>query len=331
MSALQELPEAVGLGSGTAWTLLAVAVLLVAATVVRGIALRRRPDEAAPRERWRSTKTWWLLFVVLVVTLILGRPAVVVVMALVSLLALREGLRLADGRRAYPLLAGLVVAVYLWAWLDWRLLFIQVMPSLLVLLAVAGLIGRTARLPPRWAEARATMLAVLLAVPGLSFVVGVASLPAPEAPSSGPMGWLVFLLVLAELNDIVQALCGRALGSHSLAPRTSPTKTWEGFWGGLAVTILAAVLLGPLLTSYGHAAPSGAAPPWFWSATAGLLVALAGVAGDLTASSLKRRAGAKDSGTLLPGHGGVLDRFDSLALAAPAFFFLTYLLWIRHP
>lgn len=330
MSALQELPEAVGLGSGTAWTVLAVAVLLVAATVLRGIALCRRPDEAA-RERWRSTKTWWLLFVVLVVTLILGRPAVVVVMALVSLLALREGLRLADRRRAYPLLAGLVVAVYLWAWLDWRLLFTRVMPSLLVLLAVAGLIGRVARLRSRWAGARATTLAVLLAVLGPSFVVGVASLPAPEALASGPMGWLVFLLVLTELNDIAQALCGRALGSHSLAPRISPTKTWEGFWGGLAVTILAAVLLGPLLTSYGHAAPSGAAPAWLWSATAGLLVALAGVAGDLTASSLKRRAGAKDSGTLLPGHGGVLDRFDSLALAAPAFFFLTYLLWIGQP
>lgn len=330
MSALQELPEAVGLGSGTAWTVLVVALLLVTSTVVRGFALRRRPDEAV-RERWRSTTTWWLLFVVLVVTLILGRPAVVVVMALVSLLALREGLRLADGRRAYPLLAGLVVAVYLWAWLDWRLLFTRVMPSLLVLLAVAGLIGRAARLPPRLAEARATMLAVLLAVLGLSFVVGVASLPAPEAPSGGPMGWLVFLLVLTELNDIAQALCGRALGSRALAPRTSPTKTWEGFWGGLAVTILAAVLLGPLLTSYGHAAPSGAAPPWLWAATAGLLVTLAGVAGDLTASSLKRRAGAKDSGTLLPGHGGVLDRFDSLSLAAPAFFFLTYLLWIRQP
>lgn len=331
MSALQELPEAVGLGSGTAWTLLAVTVLLVAATVVRGIALRRRPDEAAPRERWRSTKTWWLLFLVLVVTLILGRPAVMVVMALVSLLALREGLRLADGRRVYPLFAGLVVAVYLWASLDWRLLFTRVMPPLLVLLAVAGLMGRPDRLGPRLAEARATMLAVLLAVLGPSFVAGVASLPAPEALSNGPMGWLLFLLVLTELNDIAQALCGRALGSHSLAPRTSPTKTWEGFWGGLTVTILAAVLLGPLLTSYGHAAPSGAAPPWVWSATAGLLVALAGVAGDLTASSLKRRAGAKDSGTLLPGHGGVLDRFDSLALAAPAFFFLTYLLWIRQP
>lgn len=331
MSAWQELPEAVGLGSGTAWTLLAVAVLLVTATAVRGIAFRRRPDGAA-RERWRSTKTWWLLFVVLVVTLILGRPAVVVVMALVSLLALREGLRLADGLRAYPLLAGLVVAVYLWAWLDWRLLFTRVMPSLLALLAVAGLIGRAARLRPRLAGARATMLAVLLAVLGPSFVVGVASLPAPEALSSEPMGWLVFLLVLTALNDIAQALCGRALGSRSLAPRTSPAKTWEGFWGGLAVTILAAILLGPLLTSYGHATPSGAAaPPWLRSATAGLLVALAGVAGDLTASSLKRRAGANDSGTLLPGHGGVLDRFDSLALAAPTFFFLTYLLWVRQP
>lgn len=330
MSAPRELPDALGLGSGTAWTLLAVAVLLVAATVSRGITLRRRPDRAA-RENWRSTKTWWLLFAVLVGTLILGRPAVAVVMALVSLLALREGLRLGDGRRAYPLLAGLVVAVYLWAWIDWRILFTRVMPPLLVVLAVGGLVGRMVRLRPRLAGARATTLAVLLAVVGPSFVVGIASLPAPEALPGTPMGWLVFLLVLTELNDIAQALSGRALGSHALAPRISPTKTWEGFWGGLAVTVLAAVLLGPLLTSYGHAAPSGTAPPWLWSATAGLLVGLAGVAGDLTASALKRRAGAKDSGTLLPGHGGVLDRFDSLALAAPSFFFLTYLLWIRQP
>ena len=187
------------------------------------------------------------------------------------------------------------------------------------------------------------VLAFLESVAGPSFAVAVASLPAPGAMEVAPaegaalagtrLGWLVLLLVLTELNDIAQAFWGRTFGRHRMAPRLSPNKTWEGFWGGVASTAAAAVVAAPAVTDWGRLVPPGASavtlPPRVWSAVLGVLVAVAGVAGDLVASWLKRRAGVKDSGRLLPGQGGVLDRLDSLAVAAPVFFTVTWLLWMR--
>ena len=178
------------------------------------------------------------------------------------------------------------------------------------------------------------LLAIALAVLGPGFVVAVSWLPAPSTLPGTELGWLVLLLVLTELNDIAQAFWGRTFGRLRLAPVLSPKKTWEGFWGGVTTTTVAAVLLAPWLTDYGRGVPPASAsltwaPEWLWSALLGLLVAVAGVAGDLTASRLKRRAGVKDSGSLLPGQGGVLDRLDSLTGTAPVFFVLTWLLWIR--
>ncbi len=176
-------------------------------------------------------------------------------------------------------------------------------------------------------------LAVVVAGVGPAFVVAVAWLPGPDTLPATELGWLVLLLVLTELNDVAQAFWGRTLGRFRMAPALSPKKTWAGFWGGVATTTLAAVFVAPCLTDYGRGRPPGAgaladAPLWLWPALVGVLVALAGVAGDLLASRLKRRAGVKDSGALLPGQGGVLDRMDSLTVAAPAFWVLTWFLWV---
>ncbi|MDX1675262.1 MAG: phosphatidate cytidylyltransferase [Longimicrobiales bacterium] len=178
------------------------------------------------------------------------------------------------------------------------------------------------------------LLALALAALGPGFVVAVAWLPGPETLPATELGWLVLLLVLTELNDIAQAFWGRTLGRLPLAPVLSPRKTWEGFWGGVLTTTAASVAVAPYLTDYGRGVPPVAgslasAPSWIWSALLGLLVAVAGVAGDLLASRLKRRAGVEDSGRLLPGQGGILDRLDSLTVTAPTFFVLTWLLWIR--
>lgn len=123
----------------------------------------------------------------------------------------------------------------------------------------------------------------------------------------GPQ-WLVFLLGLVWAADIGAYFAGRAFGRHKLAPQVSPGKTWEGLLGGL----LLALLVG------------GAGAWWFaWPLPALLALVtaatLASVVGDLTESLFKRRAGVKDSSSLLPGHGGVLDRLDSLLAAAPVF------------
>jgi phosphatidate cytidylyltransferase len=119
---------------------------------------------------------------------------------------------------------------------------------------------------------------------------------------------LLFMIVLIVAADVGAYFGGRRLGRNKLAPRVSPGKTWEGFAAGmLAATAVAAT---------GSLFFGGRVVPWL---ALGVLVALVSVVGDLTESMFKRRAGLKDSSGLLPGHGGVLDRVDSVTAAAPVF------------
>jgi phosphatidate cytidylyltransferase len=119
---------------------------------------------------------------------------------------------------------------------------------------------------------------------------------------------LLFLLVLIAAADVGAYFGGRSFGRRKLAPRISPNKTWEGFWSGM-LAAAAAALAGGLLFGQPLA-------PWVAMC---LAVALSSVVGDLVESMFKRHAGLKDSSQLLPGHGGVLDRLDSLSAAGPAF------------
>jgi phosphatidate cytidylyltransferase len=123
---------------------------------------------------------------------------------------------------------------------------------------------------------------------------------------------MVVLVAVVAAADIGAYFSGRAWGRHKLAPRVSPAKTWEGFWGGLLAVALAAVLLWSLLPVQAHISLAAVL-------AVTLTTALASVVGDLSVSMVKRQSGAKDSGSLLPGHGGVLDRLDSLCGAAPVF------------
>jgi phosphatidate cytidylyltransferase len=132
---------------------------------------------------------------------------------------------------------------------------------------------------------------------------------------SFPQGGLlmVIMVIVVATADIGAFFAGKQFGKHKLAVRVSPAKTWEGFWGGVAACTLLAVLLSYLLPD--RAAHIGLASVAAVTITTGL----ASVVGDLTVSMVKRESGVKDSGSLLPGHGGVLDRLDSLSAAAPVF------------
>ncbi|MCW2277907.1 phosphatidate cytidylyltransferase [Heliophilum fasciatum] len=136
-----------------------------------------------------------------------------------------------------------------------------------------------------------------------------------------PQGeWTVLLtFLLTWATDTGAYFAGRFLGRHRLAPRVSPKKTWEGSIGGALLASLVAMVCGPL---------------WFpqidvlsW-AIAALIISALGQFGDLVESALKRMAGIKDSGTILPGHGGVLDRFDSTLWTAPAMYY--FLTWVAR-
>lgn len=122
---------------------------------------------------------------------------------------------------------------------------------------------------------------------------------------------LLMLFIFVWVNDTFAYLSGRAFGRHKLWERISPKKTWEGFWGGCLMTIVVAALCGVYAESYcaniGVVAMAGL----------GLVVSVIGTLGDLVESLMKRTVGVKDSGRLIPGHGGILDRIDSILLVVP--------------
>jgi phosphatidate cytidylyltransferase len=159
------------------------------------------------------------------------------------------------------------------------------------------------------------------------FYVGftLISLPAlRESPEGNGASLVTFLLCVVWAGDIAALYVGRAWGRRKLAPTLSPNKTWEGALGSVAGSLLATgALLGlaHLLTAqWDSALLAYPESVWYWLGLA-VVVNVAAQAGDLVESALKRSAGVKDSGCLLPGHGGVLDRIDALLVAAPVLWY----------
>lgn len=131
--------------------------------------------------------------------------------------------------------------------------------------------------------------------------------------------WVIFLLVIIWLADIAAYFIGKQFGKHALAPQISPKKTWEGFFGAIVVVAVVTFISGFIILQIDTTRLMS-----LW--VLAILVTIISVVGDLFESYLKRQIGIKDSGQLLPGHGGLLDRIDSLIAAAPVFAMGVYLL-----
>ena len=136
-------------------------------------------------------------------------------------------------------------------------------------------------------------------------------------PAPRGLAWLLTVILVTWLSDTGAYLTGRAFGRRKLIPHVSPNKTWEGLIGGLALATITSVLCAWLF---------GLDINLALAALAGLVLAVVGVFGDLTESLIKRQAGVKDSGNLIPGHGGMLDRLDALLFTFPAGLFVAYLI-----
>jgi phosphatidate cytidylyltransferase len=129
--------------------------------------------------------------------------------------------------------------------------------------------------------------------------------------------WIIAVLAITFANDTTAYFIGRTFGQHRMAPYLSPKKSWEGAIGGMAGAMLAGAALIPLL----------GLPGGVWAgALVGAVGSIAGQLGDLAESLIKRQVGIKDSGRIIPGHGGLLDRVDSLLFTAPVLYYLAYLL-----
>lgn len=301
-----------------AWFLAGIfGLLLLASGVVFG--LRRAHPDRDYGELSARVNSWWVMAGVFAGAMALSRTLSLVFLGFVSFLALKEYLSLIPTRRADRRVlfwAYLAIPVqYYWVAIGWYGMFIIFIPVYLFLLLPLRMvvIGETAGF---LRAAGSLQWGLMLTVFNLSHMAFLLALPAERNPAGGGAGLVLFLMFLTQFNDVAQYVWGKTLGRHKIIPKVSPKKTWEGFLGGVATTTLAAWLLAPHLT-----------PLAGWEApVAGLLIGLAGFVGDVNISALKRDLGIKDSGSLIPGHGGILDRVDSLTFTAPLFFHFLYYL-----
>jgi phosphatidate cytidylyltransferase len=195
------------------------------------------------------------------------------------------------------------------------LLFVSRQPWTWLMLTLAGLLALALAMKAENLSKSLPRAALLLF--GILYVFGCWKCALPLRACSPH--WLLYALLVNWAGDIGAYYAGRALGRHKLAPRVSPQKTWEGFAGSvLASLLIAAAYLVRFLTSVTIAQAIGLT----------VAVNVAGQVGDLAESAIKRGAGAKDSGALLPGHGGLLDRVDSTLFALPVLYAFTQ--WLAY-
>ena len=303
------------------WTIACLFAVLTVGTIVRIAMLGGVVNSSAQSHR-NSSKTWWALASSLAIASILGEAGVVVLLAIAGILSLREYLQLVGWKTVGSPTAVIVFAsvpIYYAIALygdDQVLLSTAPLAFLLVLGALRAWLG----LIEDFIRTTAAMiLGLMLFVYCLSHAYFLLTLPASTQPWVGNVGWFLYLVILTETNDIAQALVGRRIGKTKITPQISPNKSLEGLLGGIVITMTLAVLLAPSLTTLMQ--EQSRAAGIVLAMLAGLLIALSGFLGDINKSGIKRDVGVKDSGTMLPGQGGMMDRIDSLTFSAPVFYY----------
>ncbi len=297
------------------------AVLLVASCI--SLALRRRlaPNggNAVLENLNARINAWWVMVVLMGLALLAGRMGVVLLFAACSFAALREFVTLMDTRRAdhrpLAVLFFLVLPVqYYLVWIDWYGLYSILIPvyAFLLLPILAALSGDTEHFLTRVAEVQ---WALMICVFCVSHVPALLTLQIPGYEGRNVL-LITFLVIVVQGSDVLQYIWGKLLGRTKLAPRLSPSKTVEGLVGGT----LSAMTLGAGLSWMTPFTVLEAAAMSFAVVTMGFL-------GGLVMSAIKRDRNVKDWGRLIAGHGGFLDRLDSVIFSAPIFFHLTRYGW----
>lgn len=291
-----------------------VFALLSLASAV-GFALSRlKPNETVANLNARI-KAWWAMVAVFAIAFLVGKELTIALFALTSFWCLREFLSITPTRpedhRAVAVAFYLFIPLQYWLiWDGWQSLFAILIPvwAFLLLPVLAVLKGETEDFMARTARIQ---WALMLTVFCISHAPALLILHIPGFEKQNFL-LLFFLITVVQLSDVLQYVFGKLFGRRKVAPRVSPAKTWEGLiGGGLAATAVGAGLW--WITPFA---------PW-QAALMALAIVLAGFAGGLVLSAVKRSLGAKDWGTMIEGHGGALDRMDSVSFAAPVFFHLT--------
>jgi phosphatidate cytidylyltransferase len=300
------------------WLFGGVLGVLVLASINGAILARTVRDEAARdtiTNMNRRILSWWVMCAIFGAATLTRGLGTLVFFALLSFLALREFVALTPARPSDH--SGLVVSFFVVLPLQYCLLRLGQYGAFTILIPVfafllvpicSALEGDTQAFLERVAKIE---WGLMLCVYCVSYAPALLTLQIPRYQGQTAK-LLLFLVIVDQTSDVLQYVVGKLAGRRRVAPSVSPNKTWEGFLGGIG----GATLIGAALWWVTPFAP--------WQAAAlSLVIALMGFAGGLTMSAIKRDRGIKEYGTAIPGHGGVLDRIDSLCFAAPVFFHLT--------
>ncbi len=291
-------------------------VLMLASAI--GLSLKRAVAQGRPHAVIDNlnarVNAWWVMVAALAVAFAAGRGGVVALFGFVSFHALREFVTLLPTRRAdHRALAlaffGVLPAQYALVWTGADTAFLVFIPVCAGLaLPILASLGGDSR---QFLERSATLQwGLMIAVYCISHVPALTLLTIPGF-EGGHLLLIAFLVIVVQGSDVLQYVFGKLFGRHPVAPRLSPAKTWEGLIGGVAsATLLGAALHG--LTPFTALQAGGVA----------FVLCAMGFLGGLVMSAIKRDRGVKDWGSLIEGHGGMLDRLDSLVFAAPVFFHL---------
>ncbi len=286
-----------------------IGLLLVASLI--GWALGRRTPSPTIENLNARIRAWWVMIGIFGISVLIGPGATMVLFTLISFYTLREFLSLTPTRPAdhWPLLAAFYVFLPLQYWLIWTEWYglasilipvygFVLLPCLAVVKGdVDDFLLRIAR----------TQWGLMLTVYCISHAPALLTLDIPDYRERFLL--LFFLLTVSQFSDVAQYVVGKLYGRRKVAPIVSPSKTWEGLLGGGAV----AMALG---TGLWWITPFS---PWVAGLMAAIIV-LMGFFGGIVLSAVKRSMGVKDWGSMVQGHGGVLDRMDSVAFSAPIFF-----------
>jgi phosphatidate cytidylyltransferase len=288
---------------------LAVAALLLLAPLLIFIATRAARSTADKRkELWDRYRSWIWLVLLILIPILAGAFWTIVAVATLSFLCYREYARITGlfRERTISLIVVIGILFLTFAELDnWYRLFVALFPLTVALIAIGGLIAD---------QPKGYIQRVGLGVLGFALFGSALGNLGYMANDWNYRPILLLILCSVELNDIFAYICGHLFGRRKFVPNTSPNKTVGGALGALVLTT-------PLVAVIAH---------FIWRDTAldsairliglGIIISVVGQFGDLMLSSIKRDLGLKDTAKLIPGHGGLLDRFDSLILVAPAVF-----------
>lgn len=265
------------------------------------------------RELILRIKTWWLIIAFFSIMVFFTTNIAIACVGFISFLALKEyfsliPIRKTDRRVLFWAYLSIPIQYYIIA-IGWYQLFIIFIPVYVFLFLPFRmvLIGETKDF---LASVSRIQWGLMITVFSMGHIAYLLKLDPIKNPTGSRAGLIIFIVALTQFNDVAQYVWGKALGKSKIVPKVSPNKTWAGFLGGVATTTAISALIAPYLT------PITLGPSIF----IGALIACAGFVGDVSISALKRDLGVKDSGSILPGHGGILDRIDSLSYTAPIFF-----------